>query len=97
MHNSISAIFLACLLAFCTIGCGPSYGYRYGDPYQPYWGGYWNRDPVFMTHHPWEDHEFGHPSDFNHFGSMGRFGGFQGGFHGGGFHGGGFHGGGHGR
>jgi hypothetical protein len=92
MRCSTTAILLICLLGLVSSGCGPSYGYGYrGDPYGPYWGA-WGGRRAFVIHHPWEDHEHGHSSDFHGFGAGGHYGGFRGG----GSHGGG-HGGGHGR
>lgn len=99
--RSIAALILFAALALAASGCAPDYGY-YGYPscgYAPYsygWGG-WGYDPVFVTHHPWEDHWSGggHHTEFYHGG--GAFVGHEGGgFHGGGGFrgGGGFHGGG---
>ncbi|HZC46590.1 MAG TPA: hypothetical protein VE243_08940, partial [Candidatus Acidoferrum sp.] len=100
------ALILLGVLACAASGCGPSYDYAgypsYGyAPYSYGWGGY---DPVFVTHHRWEDHSGygGHHTEFYHGGGEreggGGFHGGGGGFHGGGggFHGGGGFGGGHG-
>jgi hypothetical protein len=58
LSRSIAALILLGALEFAASGCGPDYGYydypAYGyAPYSYSWGGY---DPVFVVHHPWEDH-----------------------------------------
>jgi hypothetical protein len=86
-------LILVLLLCWAASGCGePRYGYhdypRYGfAPYSYGWPIYARGySPVFIDHHPWEDHHFG-PGHHETFGG-GQIGGFGGG-HGDGGHGGG--------
>jgi hypothetical protein len=94
--RAFGLLILLGVVAYGVSGCGPDYGY-YGYPgygYAPYSYSWVGRgyDPVFVVHHPWEDHHGdGHHTEFYHAGgAIGHAGGN--GFHGGG--GGGGHGGG---
>src|SRR6266851_164229 len=103
MRRLVQSTLILVLLCCAASGFGePGYGY-YGHPgygYAPYsygWPVYTRGySPVFIDHHPWEDHHYGggHHQTFGggHPGGLGG-GGHMGGFGGG--HGGGGHGGGH--
>ncbi len=89
--RSIAALILLGAIAFAASGCYDGGGGYYGEGYPGYgyapyrydgWGGY---NPVFVTHHPWEDHYGGggHHTEFYHGGGAVAH------VSGGGFHGGG--------
>jgi hypothetical protein len=91
--GTIGALILLGMIICALSGCGPTYSYPDypASGYAPYswgWGNRWGYDPVFVVHHPWEEHhDLGHHTEFYH-SSVGH--------EGGGFHGGGeAHGGGH--
>jgi hypothetical protein len=93
-RRSIQALILLGLFACGVSGC---FGYGYPDypvyGYAPYswgWTHYGRYEPVFVVHHPWEEHHGfgGHHETFYHSpsGQPGSFGHAAGGPHGGGHH-----------